>query len=552
MMAGCTAKEETKPQESESPQESETAVERNGEIMILFTSDVHCGIDDGFGYAGLQQIRDSLDAQGYTTILVDDGDSIQGESIGTLSKGEAIIELMNAVHYDAAIPGNHEFDYGVEQFIKLTEMAEFPYISCNLNKEGEMIFDPYIILEAAGMKIGFVGVTTPETLVSSSPDHFQNENGEYIYGFLEDETGEALYSAVQQAVDDARADGADYVIVIGHLGMEENLEPWTYADVIANTTGIDAFFDGHSHDTEVVEMLNADGDPVTRAAPGTKLACVGYCRITTDGIAEMGLYKWTNKVSADALFGFGNEVSIKVKEANDTFEALLNTKVAETSVDLTINDPTAVDGNGQPVRIIRRMETNLGDLSADAFRIRSGADIALIGGGGIRTSIKRGDITYGNIIDVMPFGNNMSIREATGQQILDALEWGARIVPEQNGGFMQVSGLTYAIDLSVPNPCISDESGRYAGISGTRRVSDVMINGEPLDPQKVYTVSSTDFWLLHGGDGFTMFDGAIVASEAGLDNQVLIDYIVEDLGGTVGEEYADPYGQGRIVISGGE
>ncbi|MBQ6593362.1 MAG: bifunctional metallophosphatase/5'-nucleotidase [Solobacterium sp.] len=547
MMAGCTPKEETPPQESEAP-----AVEANGEVMILFTSDVHCGIDQGFGYAGLEQIRENLDVQGYTTILVDDGDSVQGESIGTLSKGEAIIELMNAMHYDVAIPGNHEFDYGMEQFMKLVDLAEYPYISCNFNKQGELVLAPYIIKEAAGMKIAFVGVTTPQTLVSCAPVNFQDENGEVIYGFMEDSTGEELYSAVQKAVDDARAEGADYVIVMGHLGMEENLQPWTYADVIANTTGIDAFLDGHSHDSERVEMINEDGDPVTRAAPGTKLACIGYCRITAEGVAETGLYRWTNSTSAPALFGFDNEMTVKVAEANDSFEELLNTRIAETTVDLTIYDPAAVDSSGLPVRIVRRMETNLGDFCADAFRVRSGADIAFIGGGGIRTSIKSGDITYGNLIDVMPFGNNLSVREASGQQILDALEWGVRTAPAQNGGFLQVSGLTYAFDVSVPSPCIADEGGKYAGINGARRVYDVKVNGAPLDPEAVYTVSSTDFWLLNGGDGYTMFDGTVITEEGGLDNQILIDYIVKDLGGTIGEEYADPYGQGRITITGGE
>ncbi len=546
-LAGCASQQNTEPEESEAP-----AVESNGEVMILFTSDVHCSIDQGFGYAGLEQIRENLDARGYTTILVDDGDSVQGESIGTLSKGEAIIELMNAMHYDVAIPGNHEFDYGMEQFMKLVDMAEFPYISCNFNKQGELVLAPYIIKEAAGMKIAFIGITTPQTLVSSAPVNFQNENGEYIYGFMGDSTGEELYRAVQKAVDDARAEGADYVIAIGHLGMDENLQPWTYADVIANTTGIDAFFDGHSHDSEQVEMLNEEGDPVTRAAPGTKLACIGYCRITAEGVAETGLYRWTNSISAPALFGFDNEMAGKVAEANGSFEELLDTRIAETTVDLTIYDPTAVDSNGSPVRIVRRMETNLGDFCADAFRVRSGADVALIGGGGIRASIDTGAITYGDMIDVMPFGNALSVREAAGQQILDALEWGVRSAPAQNGGFLQVSGLTYAVDVSVPSPCIADEGGKYAGISGARRVYDVKVNGAPLDPEAVYTVTSTDFWLLNGGDGYTMFDGTVITAEGGLDNQVLIDYIVEDLGGTIGEEYADPYGQGRITITGGE
>ncbi|MBQ1446673.1 MAG: 5'-nucleotidase C-terminal domain-containing protein, partial [Solobacterium sp.] len=284
----------------------------------------------------------------------------------------------------------------------------------------------------------------------------------------------------------------------------------------------------------------------------TKLACIGYCRITAEGVAETGLYRWTNSTSAPALFGFDNEMTVKVAEANDSFEELLNTRIAETTVDLTIYDPAAVDSSGLPVRIVRRMETNLGDFCADAFRVRSGADIAFIGGGGIRTSIKSGDITYGNLIDVMPFGNNLSVREASGQQILDALEWGVRTAPAQNGGFLQVSGLTYAFDVSVPSPCIADEGGKYAGINGARRVYDVKVNGAPLDPEAVYTVTSTDFWLLNGGDGYTMFDGTVITEEGGLDNQILIDYIVKDLGGTIGEEYADPYGQGRITITGGE
>ena len=212
---------------------SGTAAEKNGDVMILFTSDVHCGMDQGFGYAGLAQIRDSYEKQGYTTILVDDGDSIQGDTIGAMTKGEAIIDLMNALHYDVATPGNHEFDYGVDQFISLTEKAEFPYISCNFNKEGELVFAPYIIIEAADMKIAFVGVTTPKTITSSTPTYFQNEDGEDIYGFLQDNTGEALCEAVQKAVDDARAEGADYVYVMGHIGLLESCRPWIYSDIIS-------------------------------------------------------------------------------------------------------------------------------------------------------------------------------------------------------------------------------------------------------------------------------------------------------------------------------
>ena len=205
-------------------------VEKNGDIMILYTSDIHCGAAKGFGFAGLSQIRNTLEAQGYTTILVDDGDAIQGEALGTVSKGETMIDLMNAMHYNVAIPGNHEFDYGTDRFLELADKAEYPYISCNFNKEGKLVFEPYKIVEAAGKKIAFVGITTPQTLTSANPSYFRNEQGQYVYGFMQDESGEALYKAVQDAVDAACGEGADYVYVMAHLGMEEGSRPWTYAD----------------------------------------------------------------------------------------------------------------------------------------------------------------------------------------------------------------------------------------------------------------------------------------------------------------------------------
>ena len=261
-------------------QEAAPALQKD--LVILFTSDVHCGIDQGWGYAGLYAVKESLSKDNYV-LLVDDGDAIQGEPIGTMTKGEAIIDIMNAVGYDIAIPGNHEFDYGMDRFLELTEKANFPYISCNFNKEGELVFAPYVIKEFDGVKIAFVGVTTPMTLRSSTPRYFMNDEGEFIYGFMQDETGEALYAAVQKAVDDARAEGAQYVIVMAHLGNEAECSPWMYSDVIAHTTGIDAWLDGHSHDTEQVVMKNKDGQDVVRSACGTKLAHIGALTITTDG-----------------------------------------------------------------------------------------------------------------------------------------------------------------------------------------------------------------------------------------------------------------------------
>ena len=523
--------------------------ERTADVVILFTSDIHCGIDQGFGYTGLQQIRDYLVAEGNDVILVDDGDNIQGEAIGTMTKGDALIDLMNAMGYEVAIPGNHEFDYGMEQFLALTEKANFPYISCNFNHNGELVFDPYVIRELGGAKIAFVGVTTPETLRSSTPRYFQDENGEFVYGFLQDETGEAVYNAVQGAVDAARAEGADYVVVMGHLGNEEECRPWTYADVISNTNGIDVLLDGHSHDTDQVVMKNKDGEEVLRSACGTKLACVGYCRIAADGSVSTGLYTWNNPVAAPALLGIENEMSAAVAAATDVLSEKLQEVVASSIVDLTISDPVEVDANGRPIRMVRRAETNLGDLCADAYRFQSGADIAFVNGGGVRVNINAGDITLNDILKVHPFGNAMCVIEVTGQQILDALEWGARSVPSENGGFLQVSGLSYEIHSYIESPCLTDENTMFAGIEGERRVKNVLVAGEPIDPEAIYTLASHNYMLLDHGDGYTMFDGApLLQDSVKLDNQVLIDYITENLGGVIGEEYEDLTGQGRIVI----
>ena len=525
------------------------APERSADVVILFTSDVHCGVDQGFGYAGLEGVRDYLVAQGNDVILVDDGDNIQGEPIGTMTKGEALVDLMGQMGYSIAIPGNHEFDYGMDQFLALAEKAKFDYISCNFNREGELVFQPYVIRDLGGAKVAFVGVTTPKTLTSSTPKYFQDENGEFVYGFFQDETGEALYAAVQKAVDDARAEGADYVVVMGHLGNELECAPWKYDDVIGNVSGIDVFLDGHSHDTEQVVMKDKDGKDVVRSACGTKLACIGWCRIDMEGKITAGVYTWNNDAPLPEMLGLQNKMSKAVTAAKAALDKKIKEVVASSAVLLTVNDPEAVDENGRPIRMVRRAETNLGDLCADAYRFQSGADVAFVNGGGVRANIPAGKITLNDILKVHPFGNAMCVIEVKGQQILDALEWGARKVPGENGGFLQVSGLSYEIHSYIPDPCKADENTMFAGIEGERRVQNVLIGGEPIDPEATYTLASHDYMLLNNGDGFTAFDGAkLLQDRVKLDNQVLIDYITETLGGVIGEEYEDLTGQGRIVI----
>ncbi len=520
------------------------------DVMVLFTSDVHCGIESNFGYAGLAMVRDAYKNAGYHVLLVDNGDSIQGEPVGTMTTGEANIKLMNAVGYDIATMGNHEFDYGMERFFELSKMANFPYVSCNFNKGGELQFAPYVVKEFDGVKIAFVGISTPKTLTSSTPKYFQDENGNFIYGFFEDETGEGLYNAVQKAVDDARAEGASIVIAMAHLGNELECSPYTYADVIANTTGIDALLDGHSHDTNHVEMRNKARETVLRQGCGTKLEGVGYLKIAAkDGAMEAGVMMWNNDdFNATQLYQLDTDVTKAVAEATETLNVKLAEVVAKTDVELTINDPVAKTEEGKPVRIIRNAETNLGDLCADAYRYVSGADIAFVNGGGIRVSIKEGDITLNDILKVHPFGNALCVCEATGQQILDALEFGAKDVPGEFGGFLQVSGLTYEIHTYLPSTVKMDEKRMFVGVEGEYRVKNVMVGGEPLDLEKIYTLASHNYMLQGQGDGYTIFEDNVYTQESVmLDNQVLITYITEGLNGVVGADYANPYGQGRIV-----
>ncbi|MBQ3374393.1 MAG: bifunctional metallophosphatase/5'-nucleotidase [Oscillospiraceae bacterium] len=520
------------------------------DLVILYTSDIHCGIDQGWGFAGLYTVKENLSRK-YNVLLVDDGDTIQGEPIGAMTTGEAIIDIMNVMGYDAAIPGNHDFDYGMDRFLELTGKANFPYISCNFNKEGKLIFQPWLIKEIGGMKIGFVGVSTPDTLRSSTPRYFKDDNGDFIYGFLQDETGELLYQAVQESVDAVRAEGVDYVVVLGHLGNSTECSPWMYSDVISNVSGIDALLDGHSHDTDQVVMKDKDGKDVVRSACGTKLANIGVLHITRDGQISSELYSWNSSVGAPELFGLNNPASEAVSAASDMLNDKLSEVVATTTVDLIIYVPETTDDSGRPVRIVRRAETNLGDLCADAFLDQADeADIAFATGGNVRAEIRKGTITLNNILSVHPFGSSLTVIEASGQQILDALEWGVHAEPGEFGGFNHVAGMSFEFDANIDSPCITDANGFFNHVDDSmqRRVRNVMVGGEPLDPAKSYKLASIDYELLKNGDGYTMFDGATVLQNAvKVDYQVLIDYITETLGGNVGEEYSEPYGQGRIV-----
>jgi len=522
------------------------------DVVVLFTSDVHCGVDRGFGYVGLKAIRDQLEREGCHVLLVDNGDALQGGTLGLLTQGEAMTEMMNRMGYDIAIPGNHDFDYGMERFLSLTEAADFPFTCCNFNREGQLVFPSYIMKEFDGVKLAFVGVTTPQTLYTSTPRYFQDGSGNFIYGFMQGNDGADLYQAVQSAVDEARAEGADYVILLGHLGHDAEAIPYTYADVLGHTTGIDAMLDGHSHDTSKVVMKNRDGREIIRQASGTQLEGIGWLRISAaDGSLDTGLYTWSDPVPAPKLLGIENDMSAVVDDALNELGEWLNTKVGVSTAEQTIYDPTAMDEYGKPLLIVRVSETNLGDLVTDAFRAQSGADVAIDCAGSIRTNLPKGDITMSDLLSVYPFGNHVSMREITGQQLLDALEWGVKDVPGGFGGFLQVSGLSYEFNPNIKSGCRTDENNMFAGVTGEYRVKNVMVGDEPLDMERTYKVAAVDYLLLNHGNGFTMFDGGrILWQSEDLDYVVVARYIRDSLNGVVGEEYESPYGQGRIVAVG--
>ena len=573
------------------------------EIIILYTNDVHCGVTDNIGYAGLALYEKQMKEETPYVALVDAGDAIQGAPIGTLSEGGDIVSIMNQVGYDFAIPGNHEFDYGMDRLLELSDQLNCGYYSCNFTdlRTEESVFEPYKIMDFGQVQVAFVGATTPESFTKSTPKYFQDDSGNYIYGFCEDETGQALYSRIQETVDEARTAGADYVILVGHLGNAGITPRWASQAVVANTDGIDAVIDGHSHETVASTTLkNKDGEDVLLTQTGTKLADIGKMTIGTDGTItaelvdqvtggeagasytvqkgdslsriakrELGSYNLWNviyeanrdQLSNPNVIRPGQVLTIPGSQTAEDgkaedpqtaqfianieaqFQETLNTVLATTSVDLTVNDPATGE------RRVRSGETNLGDLTADAYRYVLGAEIGFSNGGGIRDSIAAGNITYNDTLRVFPFGNMGCVAEVTGQQIKDALEMGARNYPEENGALQQVSGLTYTIDSSIPSSVQLDDKRNFVAVTGPYRVTDIMVNGEPLDLNRTYTLASHNYLLKDGGDGMTMFAGCnIVKDEVMADVDLLSAYVRDNLGGVVGEEYANPAGQGRILI----
>lgn len=510
-----------------------TPLNASADAVILHTNDTHCGIAKGLGFARVAAYKHDMQKQYDDVLMVDAGDAIQGEPVGTLSKGADIVKIMDAVGYDFRIPGNHEFDYGMTRFLDIVKQEKNAYYSCNFMdlRTNEPVLPSYKIFDLDGHKVALIGATTPETLVSSTPKFFQDDNGKFIYGFCEDETGEKLYAQVQKTVDAAKAQGADIVILVGHLGDNGAIPVWSSKAVVAHTNGIDAVIDGHSHEMYEQHVANKDGKDVLIAQTGTKFQSLGKLTIHDDGTITGELVK--DIPDEDA----------KVKKLVDKTMKKVNKQLSAPVGTVTTTLTDSLDGE----RRVRQQETNLGDVVADAFREAMHADVGLMNGGSIRASLKPGTVSYQDLMTVLPFENMLVTKSVTGQELLDALELSASHYPEEFGGFLQVSGMTYTIDATIPSPVQLDDKGRFVGVNGERRVKDVTVNGEAIDPTEDYTVACTSYILRDGGNGYTMFDNAPLIEESSVsETQALQQFFKNHK--SIGAGYENLAGQGRITI----
>lgn len=530
----------------------------SGKIVVLYTGDMHCSVESGankLDFAQLALYKQAVSNSADYVTLVDCGDAVQGSNIGTLTKGESIVELMNEVGYDVCTFGNHEFDYGIDQLEKLMGMSDAEYICCNFMDSDGCFVSPYTIRSYGELKIAYIGITTPYTLTSSNPEVFKDENGELKYSFCQDTSGEKLYNAVQNAVDTAIGMDADYVVALAHLGNGEGYSPYGSEDVIAATSGIDIVLDGHSHTVvESREVYNKEGEPVMLTSSGSHMQYIGQVTIDTRRTTGKNDDVITIRLIDSSDY---DRVAGKTEETEKEFEEILGTEIGYTAKTLSVNSE---NGN----RLVRNRETGIGNFVADAYRSLTNADIAFVNGGGIRADISEGKITYGYLLNVQPYGNMICVVEATGLEIRDALEMSYRMVEGkyedengsvgESGGFFHLSGMKVVIDTSIPSGVKLDENGMFSGVEGERRVKEVyVLNGEtgeyePLSDSKTYAVASINYILLQGGDGFNMFmNNEVITSEAASDLQAVIEYL-ELSGGNIDERYFAT--EGRITVLG--
>ena len=546
------------------------------DVTILYTNDVHTYIDNKSPkptYAAIAALKKSIEDTGRDVLLVDAGDHIQGTAYGSMDDGATIIELMNEAGYDLATPGNHEFDYGMARAKAVIQEADFPYVSCNWVdlRTGFNVLPSVKFFFVGGRKIAFVGVTTPETFTKSTPAYFMNDaQTKYIYDILGGEDGQKLYDAVQKAIDKAEFWGADTIIGLGHLGVDPSSSPWTSEEVIAHTHGFTAFIDGHSHTVMAnKQVTDASGKAVTLTQTGSYFKNIGKMTVGADGTITTELI--------DTYEGLDAAVAATASNWISAVDDMLGEEIAVGDTKFYINDPAT----GK--RRIRSGETNLGDFVADGIYTYFNeieelhCDVAIMNGGGIRTDVEAGPWSFKTCKTVSPFGNVACLMSVTGQQIQDALEFGARFAGaegKENGGFLQVAGARYTIHTGTPNTVQTDDKNVWTGSATTPRVSNVEIYDKttgtykPLDPNATYALAGMNYTLRNLGDGFAMFDGATLIKDYVSEDYLVMSSYAAMFGGVDANglphlasanspladypgyllNYEDPYGAGRIQM----
>ena len=546
------------------------------DVTILYTNDVHTYIDNKSPkptYAAIAALKKSIEDTGRDVLLVDAGDHIQGTAYGSMDDGATIIELMNEAGYDLATPGNHEFDYGMARAKAVLREADFPYVSCNWVdlRTGFNVLPSVKFFFVGGRKIAFVGVTTPETFTKSTPAYFMNDaQTQYIYDILGGEDGQKLYDAVQKAIDKAEFWGADTIIGLGHLGVDPSSSPWTSEEVIAHTHGFTAFIDGHSHTVMAnKQVTDASGKAVTLTQTGSYFKNIGKMTVGADGTITTELI--------DTYEGLDAAVAATASNWISAVDDMLGEEIAVGDTKFYINDPAT----GK--RRIRSGETNLGDFVADGIYTYFNeieelhCDIAIMNGGGIRTDVEAGPWSFKTCKTVSPFGNVACLMSVTGQQIQDALEFGARFAGsegKENGGFLQVAGARYTIHPMIPNTVQTNDKNVWTGSAAIPRVSNVEIYDkttgtyQPLDPNATYALAGMNYTLRNLGDGFAMFDGATLIKDYVSEDYLVMSSYAAMFGGVDANglphlasanspladypgymlNYEDPYGAGRIQM----
>lgn len=526
--------------------------DKGNDIVILYTNDVGCAIDENIGYAGLAAYKKSMQARTPYVSLVDIGNAIQGKYIGTISKGTYIVNMMNRVGYDLAVPGNHEFDYGLEQLSSLIEQSKATYLAANITYKGEgenslASMKPYKIMKYGNKKVAFIGVVTPKTLTQSLSSQFMEEDV-YVYDFKSGSGGTKLYSTIQGYVNECRNKGADYVVVLSHLGDTSDAEPYTSTGLIAATFDVDVVLDGHTG-SEISNRLvrNKNGKDVILSSAGSELSNIGKLVISQSGNITTSLVSGY-KTKDDSFIQYYTELKA-------TYEETLGQVVGICDKALKITDE-------QGIRTIKNRETPLGSFCADAYRIVSGSDIAMISADRIQSNLPVSDIHYSDILNIMPAGDSLCKIKCTGQNILDALEIASMTLESESviddepigesDNFMHVSGLKYTVDTSVEPTVVFDEFGVFKDITGERRVKNVMVlnaNGAYtfINPEKVYTLASSSYLIKEGGGGINIFTNKTRVIDGGIpDYQVVLEYLNEHLQGQLSGRYSVL--EGRIIV----